>query len=434
MPEAEHRPEFDTIFAPATGTGKAAIAIIRISGPFAYGAVQRLAGPLPPFRELALRTLRDTEGEALDQGMVAIFPHGASYTGEEMAEIHCHGSQAVLSDIIDQLSAMPEMRMAEPGEITRRALMAGRLDLSEAEGLHALLEAETREQRRQALRIQSGAVSERSSEWSELLLQARALVEVAIDFADEEVPDDTLADASELVEQARADMEAELSRALPAERLRNGFEVAIIGPPNVGKSSLLNALAGREVALVTEIAGTTRDILEVRTDLGGLPVVFLDMAGLRESEDRVEALGVARAEARGAAADLRVFLSAPDVAPLNRPVERQDDDIEIWSKCDLEPRPGMLNVSAVSDTGISELMEMIRTRLMSRVAEMGILAIERQRLAVESARDGLKRCRASLKAGLPEIAGEELRSAMSDLDRLIGRFGTEDVLDKIFAG
>src|SRR5690625_1075677 len=434
MPDSELRTASDTIFAPATGTGKAAIAIIRISGPFAHGAVQQLAGRLPPFRELALRTLRDAEGEALDQGMVVIFPEGASYTGEAMAEIHCHGSQAVISDVIDQLSAMPAMRMAEPGEFTRRALMAGRMDLSEAEGLHALLEAETREQRRQALRIQSGAVSERSRKWSEILLQARALVEVAIDFSDEEVPDDTLAGALELVERALADMEAELSRALPAERLRSGFEVAIIGPPNVGKSSLLNAVAGREVALVTDIAGTTRDILEVRTDLGGLPVVFLDMAGLRKSADKVEALGIARAEARGEAADLRVFLSASDVGPLDWSMERQDGDIEIWSKCDLEPRSGMLNVSAATDAGISELLELIRERLMSRVAEMGILAIERQRLAVKAARDSLERCRTSLKADLPEIAGEELRFAMVALDRLIGRFGTEDVLDKIFAG
>lgn len=434
MPELASSAATDTIFAPATGTGKTAVAIIRISGPAAHESVRQLAGPLPPNGKLALRSLRSADGEVLDQGMVVIFPEGASYTGEAMAEIHCHGSQAVLQDLLEALATMPAMRMAEPGEFTRRALMAGRMDLSEAEGLRDLIDAETREQRRQAIRIQSGAVSRRSGEWAELLLDARSLVEVAIDFSDEEVPDDTLNQARILVDKVLSDMELELSRALPAQRMRSGFEVAIIGPPNVGKSSLLNAIAGREVALVTDIAGTTRDVLEVKTDLDGLPVIFLDTAGLRQSTDTVEALGIARAEARGEAADLRVFLRSADVEALEWPAERQAEDIEIWSKSDLATKAGMLNISVATDSGISELLELIRDRLMPRVEEVGILANERQRLAVEEARNGLNRCRASLDGDMPEIAGEELRLAMSALDRLIGRFGIENVLDRIFAG
>ncbi len=353
MPDTGARDETpDTIFAPATGYGRTAVAIVRISGPGAHDAVTALAGaPLPPWRALTLRVLRDGSGEALDQAMIVVFPEGASYTGEAMAEIHCHGGPAVISDVLDALGSLPRFRLAEAGEFTRRALLAGRMDLSEVEGLADLVAAETSGQRRQALRVQSGAVSRRVAEWRRLLLRVRALLEVVIDFADDEVPDDVAPEVRGLLDRAVSGMEAELAGAVPAERMRSGFDVAIIGPPNVGKSSLLNALAGRDAAIVSEIAGTTRDVLEVRFDLGGLPVTFLDTAGIREARDPVEAIGVDRARKRAEAADLRLLLRSPDVRDGEGDVLTREGDIRVWAKSDLGAGEGDVAVSVTRDEG-----------------------------------------------------------------------------------
>ena len=425
----------DTIFAPATGQGRAAIAIVRISGPAAHHALRDLSGsPLPPWRELSLRTLRGSDGELLDRGLVAAFPAGASYTGEAMAEVHCHGGLAVLAGVLDRLGSLPGLRLAEPGEFTRRALMAGRMDLSEVEGLRDLIAAETSGQRRQALRVHSGAVSRRAAEWRDLLLRARALLEVTIDFSDEEVPDDLAPQVRDLLDCALAGMAAELALAGPAERMRQGFEVAIVGPPNVGKSSLLNAIAGRDAAIVSELAGTTRDVLEVRFDLGGLAVTFLDTAGLRDTTDPVESIGVDRARRRAEAADLRLFLSSADV-PADRDVALQrDGDITVWTKTDLGPGDADVRVSVVQERGIRELLDLVRKRLGPRADMAGVLVNARQRLAVTGAYDSLRRCRDALAEAGVEIAAEELRLATMALDRLVGRVGVEEVLGEIFAG
>ncbi len=423
----------DTIFAPATGDGRAAVAIMRISGPAAHDAVRGLTGrELPGWRELALRPLRSASGEVLDNAMVVVFPVGASYTGEAMAEIHCHGSRAVISEIMVALSAVPGCRLAQPGEFTHRAFLGGRMDLPEVEGLADLIAAETAEQRRQALRIQSGAVSRRAESWRAVLLRARALVEVTIDWADEEVPEDVVPEVRTLLQQLEAALEVELSRSGPAERLRNGFEVAIIGPPNVGKSSLLNAIAGREAAIVSEIAGTTRDVLEVRFDLAGLPVLFLDTAGLRETDDAVESMGVDRARRRAAAADIRLILSSADTVAESGATLAREGDIRVWSKSDLGHGHGDVAIASSCERDIDALLDLLRQRLGDQVGSPGVLGHVRQRLEVSEALDHVQRCLAGLDgAGVEDIA-EELRLATQALDRLVGRIDVEDVLGEVF--
>ena len=353
-----HRP--DTIFAPATGTGRAAVAIIRISGPGAHDALRALTDRrLPPWRELALRYVKDAGGDVIDRAMVVVFPEGASYTGEAMAEIHCHGSRAVVMDLLAILARLPGCRLAQPGEFTHRAFLGGRMDLSEVEGLADLISAETSEQRRRALRVHSGAVSRQTEAWRALLLRARALIEVTIDWADEEVPEDVLPEVRSLLERLEKAMDAELSRAGPAERMRSGFEIAIVGPPNVGKSSLLNVIAGREAAIVSEIAGTTRDVLEVRFDLFGFPVHFLDTAGLRESEDPVEKLGIDLARRRARAADLRILMASPDTRAAGNETLWREGDVRVWSKCDLGPGNGDVALSTNDERGVDQLLELL---------------------------------------------------------------------------
>jgi tRNA modification GTPase len=436
-PETQLKPSgtvSDTIFAPATGAGRAAIAIIRISGPAAHEALAALAGgTLPPWRELSLRELKGPDGQAIDKAMVVAFPEGGSYTGEPMAEVHCHGSRAVVGDLLTALSAMPRCRIAKPGEFTQRAFLHGRMDLSEVEGLADLIASETSEQRRQALRIHSGAVSRQTAEWRSMLLRARALVEVTIDWADEEVPEDVAPEVRDLLDRLEASMAAELARSAPAERMRCGFEVAIVGPPNVGKSSLLNAIAGREAAIVSEVAGTTRDVIEVRFDLSGLPVSFLDTAGLREACDPVERLGVDRALQRAAAADLRIVMASPDTVLNSDAGLWREGDVRVWSKSDLAPGPpGDISISTMSNEGIDELLGVLRDGLGPRAAGAGIVAHARQRFAVEEALRCIRRCRASFGVADAEHSAEDLRLASDALSRLVGETGVEAILDEVF--
>ncbi len=425
----------DTIFAPATGIAPSAIAVIRLSGPRAHESLCRLIGdPLPAWRTLVLRDLRGADGSVIDRAMVAVFPEGASYTGEAMAEIQCHGSRAVTTDIVAELSNVPGCRLAEPGEFTQRALLGGRMDLTEVEGLADLIASETSEQRRQALRIQSGAVSRRAEGWREALLRARALIEVTIDWADEDVPEDVLPEVARLLEELQSDIEKELSHSGPAERMRSGFEVAIVGPPNVGKSSLLNAIAGRDAAIVSEIAGTTRDVIEVRFDLSGLPVLFLDTAGIREARDGIEGLGIDRAKRRAAAADLRLILASSDAAAESDEGLWRGGDIHVWSKCDLGPGDGDVSVSACEGMGIERLLHMVKARLAERAGQAGVLGHMRQQKAAEGALQRVCASRVMLGTEAAEHVAEELRLASQELDRLVGRIGVEDVLGEIFGG
>lgn len=420
----------DTIFAPATARGRAGVAVIRLSGPGAWAAVMALCGDLPAPRRASLRVLRLGD-EALDEAVVLTFAKGASFTGEESAEFHIHGAPATAAAVLWALTGMNGLRPAEAGEFTRRALENGRLDLAQVEGLADLLEAETEAQRRQALRVLSGAVGERAEDWRRDLIRAMALTEATIDFADEDVPVDVTPEVGALIGGVAQSLGAELGGFAAAERIRDGFEVAIVGRPNAGKSTLLNALAGREAAITSEYAGTTRDVIEVRMDLGGLPVTILDTAGLRETDDPVESIGIARALDRAGQADLRVFLLDGAEPPLLAP---HPGDITVHGKADLGPGPGALAVSGKTGAGIDRLIAEITGTLSQRTAGSAVIIRERHRKAVSDALASLESARDGLHAGREaEIIAEDLRRAVRALDSLIGRVDVEDLLDEIFS-
>ncbi|MCA8881173.1 MAG: tRNA uridine-5-carboxymethylaminomethyl(34) synthesis GTPase MnmE [Rhodobacteraceae bacterium] len=421
----------DTIYALASAQGKSGVAVIRISGPRAHNAVRALAGDLPEVRRTSLRNLRDGDGGLIDSGLVVVFSEGASFTGEAAAELHVHGSRATIAAVLRALSMRPGLRPAEPGEFSRRAFENGRLDLTEVEGLADLIDAETEAQRRQALRVLSGALRERTENWRERMIQAMSLLEASIDFAEEDVPEDVLPEVRSLLLALRSDLHAELAGSAAAERIRDGFEVAIIGPPNIGKSTLLNRLAGRDAAITSEIAGTTRDVIEVRMDLGGLPVTILDTAGLRETGDVVEALGIERALQRARMADIRVVLSDGTRLP---GVEIGPEDIVVRAKGDLHEGSGAA-VSGLTGAGVTELLARLADTLSSRVANAGLAVQERHRLAIGVAVAALNSALARLndEAEHPEIPAEDLRRAVYALDALVGRVDVEQVLDRIFS-
>lgn len=417
----------DTIYALASARGKAGVAVLRLSGPAAHVAVRALSGDLPAPRRASLRSLR-SDGVELDQALVLIFPEGESFTGEASAELHLHGSQAVVQAVMRALAVQPGLRLAEPGEFTRRALENGRLDLAQVEGLADLIDAETEAQRRQALRVLSGAIGRRADLWRSKLIRAAALIEATIDFADEDVPVDVRPEVLTLVDSVLADLRREEAGASVAERIRDGFEVAIVGAPNAGKSTLLNALAGREAAITSEIAGTTRDVIEVRMDIDGLAVTLLDTAGLRETEDRIERIGIDRALERARAADLRVFLDSGEDVPGIAPT---GDDIVIAGKADLTGQ----GVSGRTGQGLSELIDMIGHRLQTRSAGAGLIIRERHRLALVRAIGAMESARHEVEKGAEraELAAADLRVAIRALEALVGRVDVENLLDEIFA-
>ncbi len=425
----------DTIYASASARGKSGVAVIRLSGPSSWAAVAVLAGTLPEPRRAAVRVLREA-GEVLDQAMVLVFAEGASFTGEAAAELHLHGAVATVAAVLRALGRIDGLRLAEPGEFTRRAMENGRLDLAQVEGLADLIEAETEAQRRQALRVLAGEVGRRAAGWRLALVRAAALLEAAIDFADEDVPADVAPEVGQLIGQVAAELQAELAGYGAAERIRDGFEVAIVGRPNAGKSTLLNALAGREAAITSEHPGTTRDVIEVRMDLGGLAVTVLDTAGLRVSEDAVEVIGVRRALARAAEADLRVFLLDGETLPL---LEPRPDDILVMGKADIAGARalgrGELAVSGLTGAGLPELIAAIGTRLELRAAGAATITRERHRQAIARALTALDLARNHVSGGLsqPEMAAEDLRRACQALDALVGRVDVEHLLDEIFS-
>ncbi|MCA3445871.1 MAG: tRNA uridine-5-carboxymethylaminomethyl(34) synthesis GTPase MnmE [Rhodobacter sp.] len=420
----------DTIFALATARGKAGVAIIRISGPVSHDAVRQLAGDVPQGRRAVLRTLR-SGGEVLDQGLVLTFSEGSGFTGERAAELHLHGSTAVTRAVLTVLAGMPGLRQAEPGEFTRRALDNDRLDLTQVEGLADLIDAETEVQRKQALRVLSGAIGKRAEMWRASLIRAAALLEATIDFADEDVSADVTPEVLGILDALLAEFRAESDGARIAERVRDGFEVAIIGRPNIGKSTLINMLAGREAALTSDVAGTTRDVIEVRMELNGLAVTMLDTAGLRQTDDAIEQLGIGRARARAESADLRVFLM--DEAGLPEGMIPVTGDIVVKGKADLGAKgPG---VSGLTGEGVQQLVDRISGELSGRAAGSGTLTRERHRVALMRAILALEagRNEVSKKTARIEIAAEDIRSAIRALESLVGGIGAEAVLGEVFS-
>jgi len=421
-----------TIYALATALGKSGVAVIRLSGPHALAATKTLAGSLPEPRVAGLRVLKDSDGVLLDQALVLTFKAGHSFTGEDVAELHLHGGPATIKAVLQTLGDIDGLRLAEPGEFTRRALENGCLDLAQIEGLSDLLEAETEAQRKQALRVFSGALGDKAEGWRSNLIRAAALLEATIDFADEDVPVDVTPEVAVLLESVMAELSAEASGVQISERIRDGFEVAIVGAPNVGKSSLLNRLAGRDAAITSEIAGTTRDVIEVRMDLNGLPVTFLDTAGLRETDDTVEGIGIKRALDRAKSADLRVFLY--DKEPSNLPLQLETDDIVLQSKADLYSE-AINSVSGKTGEGLSELTGRIAEILQNRAAGASTAIRERHRTAILTALAALESAKTELEYGIErsELAAEELRTAIRALDSLVGRVDVEHILGEIFA-
>jgi len=421
----------ETIFALSTAPGKAGIAVIRLSGPDVRSAADATCGGLPAARMASLRVLRDGSGARIDEAVTLYFPEGASFTGEPVLEFQTHGSPAVISALLAHLGRLPGLRPADPGEFTRRALANGRLDLTQVEALADLLDSETEAQRQQAMRVFSGSLGQACAEWRAALIRALALLEVTMDFADEEVPVNVTPDVREALGAVLSGLNAQVAGFAAAERIRTGFEVAILGAPNVGKSTLLNTLAGREAAITSEHAGTTRDVIEVRMDLDGLPVTFLDTAGLRETGDAVESIGIARARERARAADLRVFLAEGGEFPEDL---LQQDDIMLRAKADLEP-VARYGVSGLTGLGVDRLVARITVTLATRAQGSGMAIRARHESAMRRGAAALEAALSALDAGeaATDIAAEEIHTAVRALDSLVGRIDVETVLGEIFA-
>lgn len=423
----------DTIFALASARGRAGVAVIRISGPLSFDVVRAMVGDVPAPRLAALRTLR-VDGAVLDQALVICFAGPASFTGEDVAELHLHGSSAVVAAMLGALGKMAGLRMAEAGEFTRRALENGRMDLAQVEGLADLIDAETEVQRRQALRLMQGELSIKTAAWRVRLTRALALLEASIDFADEDVPEDVFPEVIALVSGLDVEFKREISGVAAAERIRDGFEVAIVGLPNSGKSTLLNRIAGRDVAITSEIAGTTRDVIEVQLDLRGLAVTLLDTAGLRDSEDVIEALGVERARSRAAGADLRVFLVGALAELEALGVAQLPGDELVFAKAD-QGEAGEPAVSGITGQGIDSLLDRIAATLEHRIASIGTAVHQRHQIALSRALTALDTAAQQLHFGSSraELAAEDLRVAVRALDSLIGKVDVEQLLDVIFS-
>ena len=426
----------DTIFALATPPGRGAIAILRLSGAGVNAALTALgAGELTP-RMASLRTLKH-DNETLDQALVLRFPGPASYTGEDCAELHLHGGRAVIEAVASALTALG-LRPAEPGEFTRRAFEHGRMDLAQAEAVADLIDAETRSQRTQALGQLDGALSRTYAQFRADLLTALALVEAEIDFPDEDVPDNLARSAGPILDRLIADLSRALADAARGERVRAGYRIVLIGETNAGKSSLFNALVAREAAIVTPVAGTTRDVLDAELIIAGYAVTLSDTAGLRLSEDVVEVEGVRRARARAEAADLRLWVRAPGDIPGEAAALIRPGDLTILTKADLGlvtvEEPDTVIVSTRTGVGLAGLHDRIAARLMADLAGTDFPAVtrERHRRRLVEALAAVEAGRAALAQG-PEMAGDDLRRAAAALGRVTGAIGVEDILGEVFS-
>ncbi len=455
-------PRDQTIFALSAGRPPAAIAIVRVSGSRAARILESIAGHVPAPRRAARVLLRDANQQPIDDAVVLWFPGPASATGEDVAEFQVHGGRAVLAALFAALSAFAEVRTAEPGEFTRRAFENGKLDLTEAEGLDDLIHADTDRQRRQALRHLKGLLGDRARDWREQIIDASALIEAGIDFSDEgDVPEQLMAPALARIKTLLGEIQEVLAAQGRSERLREGLVVAIAGPPNVGKSTLMNQLARREVAIVSPHAGTTRDVIEVQLDLDGYPVTVIDTAGIRETDDPVEQEGVRRARARAEEADLVLWLvDARDEKNLEKSLEQ--GAAPAWvvrNKIDLDAvgsdaavlgidalNPGQpagvlgqtqrhtdFEISASGGDGIQELIAalIVFAQNYFGAGEGGLISRERQRKLLQETAVSLQRSLSVIPEG-EELAAEDLRMAARSLGRLLGRVDVEDVLDVIF--
>ena len=420
----------DTIFALASAPGKAGISIVRLSGPLAINVAEKLTKSKLTEKQPNLRVIYDSDNHFIDQALILIFRKPYSFTGENVVEFHLHGSSAVVSSVIKILGNFKGLRSAEAGEFTRCALENGKIDLAQVEGLADLIDAETDAQHKQAARIFNGALGEKTKEWRAKLVKAGALLVATLDFADEEVPEEVTPEVEKLINMVLSDLDKEIIGVHTAERIRSGFEVAIVGAPNLGKSTLLNYLVGRDAAITSNVSGTTRDVIEVKLDLRGLPVTILDTAGIRISDDKVEEIGISRALERSSLSDLRIVLTEDGEYPVG--LKKRDTDIICIAKDDQGNRGG---VSGKTGAGIDRLKNNIWDILNNKAQYVGIATRERHKSSMVNAKKFLGNAVVSLRDG-PEyydITAEEIRAATSALDSLIGRIGVEDVLDEVFS-
>ncbi len=418
----------DTIFALATAPGRAGVAVIRISGPQAVAVVGRLCD-VPRVR--GVRQLIDPQTqELLDEALILNFEAGRSFTGDAVVELHLHGSTAIVARILGFLSGVDGLRMADAGEFTRRALENGRLDLAQVEGLADLIDAETESQHRQAMRVFSGSLGELAEQWRSMLIRCAALIEATIDFADEDVPEDVTPEVQELLNGVARGMQEQVSGARASERIRDGFEVAIVGPPNAGKSTLLNHLAGRPAAITSDMPGTTRDVIEVRMNIGGYAVTLLDTAGIRNADDCVEQLGIDLALERARGADVRLFLT--DNA-LNIELTPVEGDVVAAGKADLGASEGFA-ISGNTGEGIDELLNVLIDRFDALSAGAGLAIRIRHKAAMVESLGFLENAKQALEndVGL-DIVAADLRAALISVDSIVGRVDVENLLDEIFS-
>lgn len=430
-----------TIFALASAPGRGGVSVFRLSGPQAGAILVTLSGrPLPPAR-IATRIRLARDGEDIDDGLALYFPAPRSFTGEEVVELHVHGGRAVAAALSEALLDLG-LKPAEPGEFSKRAFLNGKLDLTRAEAIADLVDAETSAQRRQALRQLDGGLARLAEGWRGDIIRALALMEAVIDFSDEGVPDGLVDTVAGLVDGLIADMERHLSEGRRGERLRDGIHIAILGAPNAGKSSLLNRLAGREAAIVSAMAGTTRDIIEIHLDLGGWPVVVADTAGLRDAAEDIEAEGIRRALAKAEAADLKLAVfDAGQWPELDGPTRSMvdGDALVVLNKMDLagaglpekiDGRP-VLAVSARTGEGLDPLLSALTAEVSRRFATGFAPALTRVRH-----RSAVEDCVAALRSFDPqaeiELAAEDLRLAAAVIGRITGRVEVDELLDVVF--
>ena len=423
----------DTIFALSTPVGRSGVAVVRVSGPATQDILQSVVGGVPEPRFATLREIRDARERKIDTGLILYFPGPHSFTGEDCAEFQIHGSIAGIHALLETLGAMNGCRSAEHGEFTLRAMAEGKLDLVQVEGLADLLDAETAIQHRQSLDQLDGALSSKVEQWRSDLLRATALVEATVDFADEDVPVDVWPEVRSLVSQVSQGLADAESGFAAAEIIRNGYQVALVGPPNAGKSTLLNSIAGRDVALVSEHAGTTRDVIELRLNLGGALVTMVDLAGMRDSSDPVEAMGIQLAKDRAEKADLRIFLS--EDSDWVSDVEPMEQDLFVLAKADVHRNSDVMGVSGLTGEGVAGLLRRIEDAASASVQSAGVVVRQRHVDAIRAGGSALQVASQSIDEAVvvEELVALELRRAVLALEGIVGHIGVEDMLGEIFS-